>query len=586
MRPFIGPFRTGRLGPGLTSLIVLLNVALVASMTLAVAQPESEEDIEPWLAPGTEVVLKASDVPLREGEWLSLSRDHLTFSIEKVSGERLLLASRDKTQCGWMLREYVVPLEGAVNYFSREIERIPHHADAYWMRGRVWAYRSEDERAIADFDQAIQLRPDQAHFYARRALILMRGRHFDKAMADCDKAIQLDPKSAGAYILRSRILFSRGEPERARADLDRAIGLDPLKPPVKAVTPAAPLSSDLEPGAAGARLLLAMKMQDAQRDGVPSVDQKKAAETEPKTVPEYLDRGLTLYDQKDYTGAIAAFTEAIRLDPNSAPAYAYRAQVWGAKRYRDREIADLDQAIRLDPKNASYRVSRAGSWSSQGRHDQAMVDYDDAIGLEPNDPSLYVARGNEWRRHLKLDNALADYHRAIQLDPNYVHAYICCALITKQRRKFAQAVAEFTAIIRIAPDNAEAHRTLARILATCNNDAVRDGNRAVQEATRACELTRWTDPDGLDTLAAAYAEIGDYQAAVEWQTKAIALSRRIKFRPSSPFQESSEIRRPPGRGHHRPRGLRRPPGLLQAEAALPRMTIPYSRMRTSVGRIS
>jgi tetratricopeptide (TPR) repeat protein len=153
-----------------------------------------------------------------------------------------------------------------------------------------------------------------------------------------------------------------------------------------------------------------------------------------------------------------------------------------------------------------------------------MVDYDDALRLEPNDPTLYIARGNEWRKHLKLDDALADYHRAIQLDPNYIHAYICCALITKQRRKFAQAVAEFTAIVQMAPDNAEAHRTLARILATCNDDDVRDGKRAVQEATRACELTRWTDPDGLDTLAAAYAETGDYQAAVEWQTKAIALT--------------------------------------------------------------
>ncbi len=114
-------------------------------MTVAATQQESQEEIEPWLAPGTEVVLKASDIPLRDGEWLALSRDHLTFSIEKVSGERLLLASHDKTQCGWMLREYVVPLEGAVDYFSREIARTPHLADAYWMRGRVWAYRSEDE---------------------------------------------------------------------------------------------------------------------------------------------------------------------------------------------------------------------------------------------------------------------------------------------------------------------------------------------------------------------------------------------------------------------------------------------------------
>ncbi|MGP0066258.1 MAG: tetratricopeptide repeat protein [Isosphaeraceae bacterium] len=521
MKPFIGPFRAGRLGPGLGCLLLLLIAAPIANAT---SQQESDDAIEPWLAPGTQVVLKASDIPLRDGEWLSLSRDHLTFSIEKVSGERLLLASHDKSHCGWMLREYVVPLDGAIDYFSREIDRIPHHADAYWMRGRVWAYRSEDERAIADFNRAIELRPDQAPYYARRALILMRSRHLDKALADCDKAIQLDPKAAGPYLLRASILLSKGEPERARADLDRAIGLDPLKPLDKANTPVARDANVLEPGTAGARLLLAMKIEDERRDGVDPDEPDKAPEPEPRTVPELLDRGLTLYDQKDYNGAIAAFTEAIRLDPNSARAYGYRAQAWGAKHYRDREIADLDQAIRLEPRNVSYRLSRAQSWSSQGRHDQAMVDYDDAIQLEPNNAQLYVSRGNEWRRHVKLDLAIADYDRAIQIDPTYIHAYICRALISKQRRAFAQAVAELSEIVRAAPDNDEAHRALARILATCNDSAVRDGRRAVQEATRACELTHWNDPNALDTLAAAYAETGDYQSAVQWQTKAIALT--------------------------------------------------------------
>jgi tetratricopeptide (TPR) repeat protein len=521
MRFFIGPFRAGRHGPGLTSLIVLLNVALFGPMAIAATWQEPSESVEPWLAPGSEVVLKGPDIPLRDGEWLALSRDHLTFTIEKVSGKRLLLASHDKSQCGWMLREYVLPLDQAVEYFSREIERIPHDADAYWMRGRIWAYRSEDERAIADFDRAIELRPDQAHYYARRALILMRRRHFDKAHADCNKAIQLDPKSSGAYLLRASILLSRGEPDGARADLDRAIGLDPLKPPVKAATPVA---NELDLGAAGARLLLAMKMQAEEENGVAHDDEEKAPAAEPKTVPEFLDRGLTLFDQKDYSGAIAAFSEAIRLEPNSSRAFAYRAQVWGARHYRDREIADYDQAIRLDPTNASYRVSRAASWSSQGRHDEAMVDYEDAIKLEPSNATLYVARGNEWRRHVKLDLAMADYNRAIQVDPSYVHAYVCRALITKQRRAFAQAVVELSEISQMAPDNAEAHQALARILATCNNDTVRDGKRAIQEATRACDLTGWNDPLAVDTLAAAYAEVGDYQSAVKWQTKAIALT--------------------------------------------------------------
>jgi tetratricopeptide (TPR) repeat protein len=510
MRSWILFSTPSRLASGLAPFILLSMVVPDTSQANDNATHEPGAQAGASLAPGVEVILKSSEVPLSDAGRLISSQGHLTFVIERNEPDRLLIVSSDKTVRGWLHPDHVVPLDLAVRYLGDVIANDRRNADAYWTRGRLLYYLNQDRRALNSLNQAIKLKPDQARFYLTRSLVYFRMQMIDRAMADCDKAIQHDPKTPQAYELRAYAWLLKKDQDRASADLVQALQLNPTNPtgPVRA----GPVPDDMED----------------DDDGIIPITtpRDQAAPPDPKSAPEFLASGNDWYAQGQYDRAMADYNAAIRLDPRNAPAFLARAQTWARKHYRDKEITDCSEAIKLEPGNAMYWVARAESWSAQGMHGRAMADYAEALRLEPNKPAIWVSRGNEWRRELKLDQAIADFTYASQLDPKYIPAYVARANAWKQRHVYDKAIQEFSTLIHVEPQSALAHWSLARILATCNEDKLRNGKWAVDLANRACELTHWRDPDCLDTLATAYAETGDFPAAIKWQNEAMKLIRQ------------------------------------------------------------
>jgi tetratricopeptide (TPR) repeat protein len=159
-----------------------------------------------------------------------------------------------------------------------------------------------------------------------------------------------------------------------------------------------------------------------------------------------------------------------------------------------------------------------------------------------------------------LDSAYQKLDAALQADPNYWQAIYYRAELHFQQQRYESTIQDCSEVLRMKADqpvaallraqaktklgrNDECLRELDEVIsrskkkdlaplvaayemrawlrATSRDSNVRDGKQALSDAKEACKLTKDTDAQSLDTLAAAYAEVGDFKAAMEAEDRAI-----------------------------------------------------------------
>jgi tetratricopeptide (TPR) repeat protein len=197
----------------------------------------------------------------------------------------------------------------------------------------------------------------------------------------------------------------------------------------------------------------------------------------------------------------------------------------------------------------------ASQYEKQGydllnKHDyqNALRYFDAAIRTDPNMWSAYFNRATAYGMQKKWVAVLQDLNSAIRLKPSFLTATLARAALNNQLGNYR---ASLTDLDRLAVLLLKVRNTLkqeqvlnnrAWLRATCPDASIRNGQLAIADAKKACELDTWISPYNIDTLAAAYAESGDFDSAVRYQQEAIAKERSM---PEQASKGLAKLRRNP-----------------------------------------
>ena len=240
---------------------------------------------------------------------------------------------------------------------------------------------------------------------------------------------------------------------------------------------------------------------------------RKAVEADPSSAAAHGYRALTLTELGSDAEAIKEAERAVELSPADSSTHLNLA-IAAKRTDMERAIAEARRAIELGPENFSAYQLLMTCLLESARYNEAAQLGPEWLAMSPFNAAAHSSLAVATAHTGDLATAARQLGYIMMLQPNAEQANTQLHQIVVSLAKAPDGLQRLREIASNAPDSPRMLYEIAWLLATHPDSKSRDGPEAVRLAERACALTDRSVPVLLATLAAAYAETGDFSRAV------------------------------------------------------------------------
>jgi tetratricopeptide (TPR) repeat protein len=391
-------------------------------------------------------------------------------------------------------------LVSARAYFEDSLRHNPNYAIAHVDLAIIDRAEGHLERARERMANALKLEPELALAHMNLGYICVDMRDYDGALAAFRKAADLDPANYSYIAFRGYVLLRRDGP---------AAAIDSYKEAVR-----------VGPNNEQNWIALANAQRDSGRLSDALATYREAIERYPDNIHFHNNLGALLRDAGQLDEAMRCFQHAHRLNPRAGIPIRNIGSIHLRRNERDQGIAKFREALSVEPHYHQARLDLAYQLRLQGKLDEATTETETVLRSSPGNTTAWIDLGFTWKARQHPDRALACFFEATRINTRYAPPWYNLGDLRQAQGDLLGAMRCFEQAIERDARHAAALNSLAWILAAGPLE-FRDAKRAIELATRACEASRWNDPNHIDTLAVAHAATGDFAKAIELQNRAL-----------------------------------------------------------------